>query len=611
MIGKLYIFLILFLLGPLFSNEENSELNTYFNLYNQIFEKFTSNYVDTLDKTELIKNSLDGMFSSVDPYTKLYIGSSKDNLEILTKGKYGGIGMQIGLIRDTLTVIACYEDSPSYFEGIQSGDQILMVDTVSTIGLSSSESSKLIRGELGTKVDLTIRRPYLDEKIIFTLERANIIVKDVPYWNVDNQGIGYIRIKKFSKNTAKDFRLALNDVLNNPNCKGLVIDLRGNTGGLLSNALNILDQLVPKGENILKTKGRIEKANREFKAKFSTKISDSFPLVVLINKSSASASEIVSGTLQDLDLAVILGQPSFGKGLVQRIYNINDTTSLKVTTSKYYIPSGRLIQKMDYLNNDVLTDGLEDRDSIFYTKNGRIVKGGGGINPDIEIEKESIPLLVQALYKDRVFLTFVSNYAYKNAIELPVIIDDKIINDFIKYAKKRDVEYLLPGELELKHLKEELYQEYLKEDSINLSNRVLKPDNNYVIVDAQRWLKIKNGSGKTVRIIPPEKHSYNSGEYYYTELGEIIPKVGFNESKKKELEYLTNNISDYFNQIKLFQYNDSDNLKWIKNALLREFSLILGGEKEKIKASLINDKEYLKAVEIILSDELYQDIIKP
>jgi len=611
MIGKLYIFLILFLLGPLFSNEENSELNTYFNLYNQIFEKFTSNYVDTLDKTELIKNSLDGMFSSVDPYTKLYIGSSKDNLEILTKGKYGGIGMQIGLIRDTLTVIACYEDSPSYFEGIQSGDQILMVDTVSTIGLSSSESSKLIRGELGTKVDLTIRRPYLDEKIIFTLERANIIVKDVPYWNVDNQGIGYIRIKKFSKNTAKDFRLALNDVLNNPNCKGLVIDLRGNTGGLLSNALNILDQLVPKGENILKTKGRIEKANREFKAKFSTKISDSFPLVVLINKSSASASEIVSGTLQDLDLAVILGQPSFGKGLVQRIYNINDTTSLKVTTSKYYIPSGRLIQKMDYLNNDVLTDGLEDRDSIFYTKNGRIVKGGGGINPDIEIEKESIPLLVQALYKDRVFLTFVSNYAYKNAIELPVIIDDKIINDFIKYAKKRDVEYLLPGELELKHLKEELYQEYLKEDSINLSNRVLKPDNNYVIVDAQRWLKIKNGSGKTVRIIPPEKHSYNSGEYYYTELGEIIPKVGFNESKKKELEYLTNNISDYFNQIKLFQYNDSDNLKWIKNALLREFSLTLGGEKEKIKASLINDKEYLKAVEIILSDELYQDIIKP
>ena len=151
----------------------------------------------------------------------------------------------------------------------------------------------------------------------------------------------------------------------------------------------------------------------------------------------------------------------------------------------------------------------------------------------------------------------------------------------------------------------------MKEDNINSSNRVLKPDDNYVIVDAQRWLKIKNGSGKTVRIIPPEKHSYNSGEYYYTELGEIVPKVGFNESENKELEYLTNNISNYFNQIKLFQYNDSNNLKWIKNALLREFSLTLGGEKEKIKASLINDKEYLKAVEIILDNKLYEDIIKP
>jgi len=607
----IYIILITFLLTPLFPNEENSDLDTYFNLYNKIFSTFNSNYVDTLDKTKLIKGSLDGMFSSVDPYTKLYIGSSKDNLEILTKGKYGGIGMQIGLIKDTLTVIYCYEDSPSYFEGIQSGDQILMVDTISTIGLSSSESSKIIRGELGTKVDLTIRRPYLNENIVFTLERANIIVKDVPYWNVDHQGIGYIRIKKFSKNTAKDFRRALNEVLNNSDCKGLVIDLRSNTGGLLSNALNILDQLISKDETILETKGRIKKSNRLFKTKFSTKIPSSFPMVVLINKSSASASEILSGTLQDLDLAVILGQPSFGKGLVQRIFTINDTTSLKVTTSKYYIPSGRLIQKMDYLDNDVLTDGLEDRDSIFYTKNGRIVKGGGGIEPDIKIEREPIPLLVQALYRDRVFLTFVSKYAYQNAIELPIVIDRNIINDFIRYAKKNEVNYLLPGELELKNLKKEIHEEYLGKDSKKISDRVLRPDKNYVIVDANRWLKIKNGSGKTVRIIPPQKHNYNSGEYYYTDLGEIIPKVGFSESKEKELEYLTDNISKYFNQIKLFQYNDSNNLKWIENALLREFSFILGGEKEKIKASLLNDKEYLKAIDIILNNELYKDIISP
>ena len=611
MINRLYFILVLVLLIPLFSNEENYELDTYFDLYNQIFETFTSNYVDTLDKTKLIKGSLDGMFSSVDPYTKLYIGSSKDNLEILTKGRYGGIGMQIGLIQDTLTVISCYEDSPSYFEGIQSGDQILMVDSVSTIGLTSSESSKMIRGELGSTVDLTIRRPYLNENIVFTLERANIIVKDVPYWNVDNQGVGYIRIKKFSKNTAKDFRVALNEILSNSNCKGLIIDLRSNTGGLLSNALNILDQLVPKDESILTTKGRIKKSNRSFKTKFSTRIPASFPMIVLINKSSASASEILSGTLQDLDLAIILGQPSFGKGLVQRIFTINDTTSLKVTTSKYYIPSGRLIQKMDYLNNDVLTDGLEDKDSIFYTKNGRVVKGGGGINPDIKMEREFIPFLVRALYKDRVFLTFVSKYAYQNAIDLPVVMNKQIINDFIIYAKQNKVNYLLPGELELENLKKEIHKEYLEKDTKQISNRILRPDKNYVIVDANRWLKIKNGSGKTVRIIPPQKHNYNSGEYYYTDLDEIIPKIGFNESKEEELESLTNNISNYFNEIKLFQYNDSNNLEWIENALLREFSSILGGEKEKIKASLLNDKEYLKAVEIILNNELYEGIINP
>ena len=611
MIRRIIIFLILFLLTPLFSNEENLELDTYFDLYNQIFKTFESNYVDTLNKTELVKNSLDGMFKSVDPYTKLYIGSSKDNLEILTKGKYGGIGMQIGLIKDTLTVISCYEDSPSYFEGIQSGDQILMVDTVSTIGLSSSESSKMIRGELGTKVDLTIRRPYLNENIIFTLERANIIVKDVPYWDVSEDGIGYIRVKKFSKNTAKDFRKALNEIIDNPNCKGLIIDLRSNTGGLLSNALNILDQLVSKGQTILETKGRIDKANRVFKTKFKTKLPLDFPMIVLINKSSASASEIVSGTLQDLDLAIVLGQPSFGKGLVQRIFNINDTTSLKVTTSKYYIPSGRLIQKQDYLNNDVLTDGLEDRDSVFYTKNGRIVNGGGGIAPDLEIERDPVPLLVQALYKDRVFLTFVSNYAYKNSIKLPVEIDDKIINEFIKYAKKNDIEYSLPGELELEDLKTKIYQEYLKEDKIKNKDNLLKSNQRYVIVDAQRWLKIKSSSGKTIRIIPPERHNYNAGKYYYTELGEIVPEIGFNEYSNQELEFLTNDITKHFNQIKLFQYNDSNNIKWIRNALLREFSLILGGEREKIKASLINDKEYLKATEIILDDKLYKKYINP
>ena len=604
---------ILFFISLIFSqeNENNQDLDIYFDLYNQIFEKFTSNYVDTLNKTQLIKSSFDGMFKSVDPYTKLYIGSSKDRLEILTKGKYGGIGMQIGLIRDTLTVISPYENSPAYSEGILSGDQILMVDSTSTIGLTATESSELIRGELGTNIKLIIRRPSTDEKITFDLERADITVRDIPYWGVDNNNVGYIRIKKFSKNTAKDFRKAIGEILNNENTQGLVIDLRGNTGGLLSNALNILDQLVPKGENILNTRGRIKKANRTFNSKFSSKIEDGFPIVVLIDKRSASASEIVSGTLQDLDLAVIMGQSSFGKGLVQRIYTINDSTSLKVTTSKYYTPSGRLIQKKDYLDNNVLTDGLEEKDSLFYTKNGRKVKGGGGITPDIEIEKIQVPLLVQALYKERVFLSFASGYSYKKGLQIPIQMNQVIINDFIDYAKNFGITYNLPGENELMDLKDKLHSEYYKEDPINKFKYSFAPGDSYVIVDAQRWLRIKNSSGKTIRTIPPQAHNLNSGEYYYTELGEIIPKIGFHSSTNDKLSSLTKKLDDYFNEIKLFQYNDPENLKWIENALLRELSLVSGNEQEKIKVTLYNDIEYLKAVEIILDKEKFNEIIRP
>jgi len=609
---KIIYFLILVFLTPIYSNEDNNDLKEYFELYNQIFEIFTSNYVDSLDKAELIKSSFDGMFEEVDPYTKLYIGSSKDRLEILTKGRYGGIGMQIGLIQDTLTVLSPYEDSPAYSEGIQAGDQILMVDSVSTIGLSATESSELIRGELDTEVSLSIRRPSSNEEIKFDLTRSNIVVKDVPYWGVNNDGIGYIRIKKFSKNTAKDFRKALNEILANQNKIGLIIDLRGNTGGLLSNALNILDQLVPKGQNILKTKGRINKANRSFDAKYSSKIKEDFPIVVLIDGRSASASEIVSGTLQDLDRAVIVGTPSFGKGLVQRIYTVNDTISIKVTTSKYYTPSGRLIQKKDYLDNNVLTDGLDENDSLFYTQNGRLVKGGGGIYPDLEIKKQKIPPIVQALYRERLFLKFASEYAYEQGLTLPIKMNKKIIKDFINYVQDFEFDYRLPGEKELSNLKDNIYDKYAKKNTKrNIKKHQRQSNESYIIVDAHGWLRFKNGSGKTIKITPPEKHNLNVGEYHYNELGQSIARTGINDTDMKYLTSLTRDIENYFNEVKLLQYNDKENIQWIENSLLRELSLVLGNEKEKIKVSLYNDVEYLKAVELILNRTEYIEIISP
>ena len=410
-----------------FSNDQNTQ--DYLDMLETAFYRVRESYVDSVNESEIIKAGIKGMMKPLDPYTRFLSGSSKDRLDMLRTGKYGGVGIQIGLRRDTLTVLTPFEDSPAYSEGIHSGDQILMIDSVTTKGMSLKDASKLIKGELGSVVELTIYRPSARTKISFELTRANIVIKHVPYWGVDENGIGYIRITKFSKNTAKDFSTGLQELIDE-NLKGLVIDLRGNSGGLLNNSINILDKLTDRGINLLNTKGRIPKSNRKMNYRRAPKLSPDIPIAVLINRSSASASEIVSGVIQDLDRGVIVGEKSFGKGLVQSMYNLNDTTTLKVTTAKYYTPSGRLIQKEDYLNTGFLTDGLDKKDSLFTTRGGRAVKGGGGITPDVEIKRTSFPPYVQGLWKEGVFLTFAAEYVPMNKIEAPIIITDKIYRDF-------------------------------------------------------------------------------------------------------------------------------------------------------------------------------------
>ena len=381
-----------------FSNEQDTK--DYLKMLEEALSRVSVSYVDSVNESELIKSAIKGMMKPLDPYTKFLSGSSKDRLDMLRTGKYGGVGIQIGLRRDTLTVLTPFEDSPAYTEGIHSGDQIIMIDSIKTKGMNIKDASSFIKGELGSIVNLTVFRPSERKKLTFELTRANISVKHVPYWGVDDDGIGYIRITKFSKNTAKDFSEALNDLIDQ-SMIGLVIDLRSNSGGLLSNAINILDKLTDRGVNLLNTRGRINKSNKTMNSRRVPAISPEIPVAVLINRSSASASEIVAGVIQDLDRGVIIGTKSFGKGLVQSMYNLNDTTTLKVTTAKYYTPSGRLIQKEDYLDNGFLTDGLDKVDSLFYTKHGRKVKGGGGITPDIILKKDIQQYRMERWEEDR------------------------------------------------------------------------------------------------------------------------------------------------------------------------------------------------------------------
>ena len=534
-----------------FSNDEDTQ--AYINMLKNVLGRVKENYVDSINESEIIKSGIKGMMKPLDPYTKFLSGSSKDRLDELRTGKYGGIGIQIGLRRDTLTVLRAFENSPAYSEGLHSGDQIIMIDSISTYGMTLKDASKQIKGELGSVVNLTIYRRSERKKILFELTRSNITIKHVPYWGVDENGIGYIRITKFSKNTAKDFSIAIRE-LKDLGMLGLVIDLRSNSGGLLNNAINILDKLTDRGVNLLNTKGRIKKSNKKINSRRIPIISEEIPIAVLINQSSASASEIVSGALQDLDRAVIVGTKSFGKGLVQSMYNLNDTTTIKVTTAKYYIPSGRLIQKEDYLNNGFLTDGLDKKDSLFYTRGGREVKGGGGITPDVEIKQKKLPPFVRGLWKEGVFLTFAADYIASNKLESPIIINEKIYRDFQLFLKDYSIKYTLPGEADLKKLKDILIKENVRNSNSFINNLIF-------------WNKKNNN--------------------------------------------LTKRIDNYYLKKRENVFNDKENRKWIINGLLRELSLVSSGEEEKIRVSLYEDNIYQEAKAILLDLNRYYKIFEP
>ncbi|NQU27106.1 MAG: PDZ domain-containing protein [Candidatus Marinimicrobia bacterium] len=425
-------------------------------LYHWVNREIMSRYVDDIDIEAFTKKSIQNMLSELDPYTVYLEAEERDGLDMLTNGKYGGVGIQIGKRDDKLTVIAPMDNTPAQRAGIISGDRIIAIDEKSTAGLNLDDAAKLIRGKKGTVVVLTIERASETEPIDFSLTRSDIEVQDVAYFGMLNDEVGYIRLTRFSKNAAYEIREAIRGL--NQDTESIILDLRDNPGGLLQSAISVLDLFIDKGEVLLTTKGKHKESNRTYKSNHKPLIDSDVQIAVLINEGSASASEIVAGAIQDLDRGVILGKRSFGKGLVQSVYNFDNKRSLKITTAKYYIPSGRLIQKPDY-NNEEIIAWTATEDSIFTTVGGRSVRGGGGIHPDVEIANEIKPsTLVQESWRKGMFFSFVQNDRDRFHDLEEIKIDDEILGDFREFLATHDLSLPISGESQLNDAHDKLFE---------------------------------------------------------------------------------------------------------------------------------------------------------
>lgn len=416
------------------------DVGSQLKLFNNLYKKVVVNYVDQVDPNALIEAGINGMLKTLDPYTVYLEDEDREGIQTLTRGEYGGVGIQLGDRNDTLTVIAPMEGGPAARAGVQSGDRIIQIDTLRTHEMTLSKAAGIMRGKPGTVITITVLRPGLEERIPFVLTRESITLHDLSYSGINQDGIAYLKLTSFSKNSAEEIEKALRDMGVN-NIKGVILDLRDNPGGLLSTALKVADLFVDSGKELLSTRGRSENVNKQFYAKTAPLIPDDVPVTVLVNHGSASASEIVTGILQDLDRAVIIGHETFGKGLVQSVLPLTSDASLKITTAKYYIPSGRLIQREDYFKHDVV-DVKARKDSVYYTQNKRRVYGGGGITPDIPTKHDTLPEPIRLIRAKNYFFQYAVEYHNRhNDITWPFQVTPAIQANFMDYLAAKNFTY--------------------------------------------------------------------------------------------------------------------------------------------------------------------------
>ncbi len=515
-------YLIILLFGGLglvaFKADDYFEISKNLEIFADVYKQVNTSYVDEVKPGELIRAAINGMLASLDPYTNFYSEAQAEEYRYQVTGTFAGIGSSIRRIGDYIYIESPLDDFPAQKAGLLPGDKILEVDGQSMKGKKTDEVTDFLKGKAGTSFNLKIERTgagILDK----TITRETIKVKNVPYHGVIEDHIGFIKLTGFTPNAGKEVQDALID-LKSKGATKVVLDLRNNGGGLLHEAVNIVNIFVPKGTTIVVTKGKFEEDNRTYKT-LNSPVDTEIPLVILINNNSASASEIVSGALQDLDRAILVGQNSFGKGLVQTTMSLNYNTSMKVTTAKYYIPSGRLIQRLDY-GNKVNGKAIAVADSAkkeYSTKNGRKVTDGEGIQPDVPVDELTYSKLAQALIKNDLLFKFANQFrSTHESIEeaLKYNVSDDVFNDFKKFISDKEYTYTTQTERDLEKLekqaKEEKYFSLLEEELTKLK-KALESTKQSDLENHQEELK--------------ELLEYEIVKRYYFEKGKV--EVGFDD----------------------------------------------------------------------------------
>ena len=462
-------------------NDDYFEITKNLKILASIYERVNNYYVDEPLPGSLMKSAIDAMLKSLDPYTVYIPESNIEDYRLMTTGQYGGIGASIIKQGEYIVVAEPYENSPAQLAKIQAGDTIIEVDGLNVLGKSIDEISQILKGAAESTVTIkTIRHLMVEEKKV---TRKKINIPAVPYYKKLANNIGYIKLNSFTDKASSDVKKALIE-LKGQGVNKLILDLRGNGGGLLVQAVDIVNFFIPRDQLVVETKGRMQQINRTYKTR-NNPIDVQLPLVILIDSYSASASEIVSGCIQDLDRGIIIGENSFGKGLVQQTKDLKFGSKIKLTVAKYYTPSGRCIQKLDYSNKNSLGGADEIADSLiknFTTKNGRKVMDARGVYPDIKIEPSYYSKLSEILiYNDHIF-NYVNRHKIENLAKISLedySISEKEYNDFKLYLSDKDINYSNESEQALSQLiatsKQEDYYKAIEQALQELKEK-LKPD---------------------------------------------------------------------------------------------------------------------------------------